>query len=53
MAKEFGINNESFPTLFWATTSWNLGAAVWPLLFVPMTETTGRMYGYFVSASSP
>lgn len=45
MSREFGISQRNFPILFWATTSWNLGAALWPLLFVPLTETTGRMPG--------
>lgn len=27
------------------------GAAFWPLIFVPMTENSGRMPGYFVSLS--
>jgi len=42
------VQNEPFPNLYWATCSWNLGAAIWPLLFVPLTENTGRMPGYFV-----
>lgn len=29
-----GMSTEGFPTLFWATTSWNNGAAVPTLLFV-------------------
>lgn len=47
MSKVFNISNDGFPYLFLATTSWNVGAAVWPLLFVPLTETSGRMPGYF------
>jgi len=49
MEEEFDISQENFPTLYWATTSWNIGAAFWPLIFVPMTENSGRMPGYFVS----
>jgi hypothetical protein len=49
MEDEFGVSQEKFPTLYWATTSWNIGAAFWPLIFVPMTENSGRMPGYFVS----
>jgi hypothetical protein len=48
MEDEFGVSQENFPTLYWATTSWNIGAAFWPLIFVPMTENSGRMPGYFV-----
>ncbi|KAF2201867.1 MFS multidrug transporter-like protein [Delitschia confertaspora ATCC 74209] len=49
MAPRFSVQNEPFPNLFWATCSWNVGAAVFPLLFVPLTENTGRMPGYFAA----
>lgn len=47
MAKLFHVDNDSFPNLYWATCSWNMGAALFPLVFVPLTEGTGRMPGYF------
>ncbi|CAD6446370.1 0c9095f5-8294-4019-bb6a-832460ceb797-CDS [Sclerotinia trifoliorum] len=47
MSALFHISNSGFPYLFFATTSWNMGAALAPLLFVPLTETSGRMPGYF------
>ncbi|KAI4634987.1 hypothetical protein J4E83_002311 [Alternaria metachromatica] len=49
MATLFNVQNEPFPNLYWATCSWNMGAAIFPLLFVPLTENTGRMPGYFVA----
>ncbi|OOQ83332.1 MFS multidrug transporter [Penicillium brasilianum] len=49
MEQQFHVQNEPFPNLAWATTSWNMGAAFWPLIFVPLTESSGRMPGYFVS----
>ncbi|KAJ5085065.1 hypothetical protein N7532_009836 [Penicillium argentinense] len=49
MAQRFHVQNEPFPNLAWATTSWNMGAAFWPLIFVPLTESSGRMPGYFVA----
>ena len=49
MEAEFGISQANFPWLYWATASWNVGAAVFPLLFVPLTENIGRMPGYFAS----
>lgn len=49
MEQRFGISQKNFPTLFWATTLWNMGAAILPLLFVPLSETSGRMPAYFVS----
>ena len=45
----FHVQNLPFPHLTWATTSWNMGAAFWPLLFVPLTESSGRMPGYFIA----
>ncbi|KAK5192781.1 hypothetical protein LTR99_010342 [Exophiala xenobiotica] len=47
--QRFNVQDEPFPNLYWATTSWNMGAALFPLLFVPLTEHSGRMPGYFVS----
>jgi MFS family permease len=49
MAQRFNVQNEPFPNLAWATCSWNMGAALFPLVFVPLTENTGRMPGYFVA----
>jgi MFS family permease len=49
MSAEFNIPQDNFPWLYWATASWNVGAAVFPLLFVPLTENIGRMPGYFAS----
>ncbi|CAO2652734.1 Nn.00g021450.m01.CDS01 [Neocucurbitaria sp. VM-36] len=49
MASRFAVQNEPFPNLYWATCSWNVGAALFPLVFVPLTENTGRMPGYFVA----
>lgn len=67
MEQDFGISQDNFPWLTWATASWNVGesrevgpaglanifpgAAVFPLLFVPLTENSGRMPGYFVRVS--
>ncbi|KAJ5592037.1 uncharacterized protein N7459_002406 [Penicillium hispanicum] len=49
MEQQFHVQNTPFPNLAWATTSWNMGAAFWPLIFVPLTESSGRMPGYFVA----
>ncbi|KAF3033739.1 hypothetical protein E8E12_002426 [Didymella heteroderae] len=48
MAPLWNVQNDPFPNLYWATASWNVGAALFPLLFVPLTENTGRMPGYFI-----
>ncbi|OCF31601.1 multidrug transporter [Kwoniella heveanensis BCC8398] len=49
MEQDFGISQDNFPWLTWATASWNVGAALFPLLFVPLTENSGRMPGYFIA----
>ncbi|KAJ5887201.1 hypothetical protein N7504_011248 [Penicillium tannophilum] len=49
MEQRFHVQNTPFPNLAWATTSWNMGAAFWPLIFVPLTESSGRMPGYFIA----
>ncbi|KAJ4332877.1 hypothetical protein N0V95_009556 [Ascochyta clinopodiicola] len=48
MSPLWNVQNDPFPNLYWATASWNTGAALFPLLFVPLTENTGRMPGYFI-----
>lgn len=53
MAPLWNVQNDPFPNLYWATASWNVGAALFPLLFVPLTENTGRMPGYFVRSKHP
>ncbi|KAF7903263.1 uncharacterized protein EAF01_006312 [Botrytis porri] len=47
MSALFNFSNSGFPYLFFAKTSWNIGAAIVPLLFVPLTETSARIPGYF------
>ncbi|KAH9883185.1 hypothetical protein J1614_000041 [Plenodomus biglobosus] len=43
MADRFNVQNEPFQNLYWATCSWNVGAALFPLVFVPLTENTSRI----------
>ena len=50
MARAWNIDETNFPYLSFALVSWNMGAAAFPLVFVPLTENTGRMPGYFVSS---
>lgn len=45
VAEQFNVQNSPFDNTIWATVSWNMGAAFWPLIFVPMTESSGRMPG--------
>lgn len=48
MLREWRIDDSNFPYLDFGLVTWNMGAAVFPLLFVPLTESTGRLSGYFV-----
>ncbi|KAF3770833.1 putative MFS multidrug transporter [Cryphonectria parasitica EP155] len=47
ISSQFAVLNSPFDNTIWATVSWNMGAALWPLIFVPLTESKGRMPGYF------
>ncbi|KAF7886133.1 hypothetical protein EAF00_010236 [Botryotinia globosa] len=41
MSALFNFSNSGFPYSFFATPAWNIGATIFPLLFVPLTETSG------------
>jgi len=45
ISRQFNVSNSPFDNTIWATASWNMGAALWPLIFVPLTESGGRMPG--------
>lgn len=51
-SSQFQVQNEPFDNTIWATVSWNMGAAMWPLVFVPLTESKGRMPGYVLEKES-
>lgn len=51
-SSQFNILTAPFDNSIWATVSWNIGAAVWPLIFVPLTEAKGRMPGCVISLVS-
>lgn len=51
-SSQFNILTAPFDNSIWATVSWNIGAAVWPLIFVPLTEAKGRMPGYVLNSIS-
>lgn len=45
----FGISDDSFPNSYWPVTSWNVGAATFPLIGLPLMESLGVRYGYLLS----
>lgn len=49
MSNIWRIDQKTFPFLSFALITWNMGAAFFPLVFVPLTESTGRMPGDFAA----
>ena len=45
----FDVQNAPLPNLTCATTSWNVGAALFPLVFVPLTKVSLEEPQAFVS----
>ncbi|KAI1350024.1 major facilitator superfamily domain-containing protein [Xylaria sp. FL0043] len=41
IADEFNVSDEPFPHSYWSTTSWGVGAALFPLLLFPAMEDLG------------
>ena len=48
MSSLWHVQNDPFPNLTWATVSWNMGAALFPLLFVPLTENLYELHPCFI-----
>ncbi|KAJ5279826.1 Major facilitator superfamily domain general substrate transporter [Penicillium angulare] len=51
MSKQFHVKAKPFNNLMWATTTFQMGAASLPPIFVPLTESWGRRPGYLVGYS--
>ncbi|OQV00598.1 hypothetical protein CLAIMM_06075 isoform 1 [Cladophialophora immunda] len=45
----FGVSDQSFPNSFWPVTSWTTGAAVAPMIVLPIMEDFGVRPGYLIS----
>ncbi|KAK8132198.1 hypothetical protein PG999_000371 [Apiospora kogelbergensis] len=41
ISHEFGISDDAFPHSYWITTSWGVGAALFPLVIFPAMEDWG------------
>ncbi|EON62309.1 hypothetical protein W97_01530 [Coniosporium apollinis CBS 100218] len=46
---EFGVSDEHFPHSYWPVCSWNVGAALVPLVALPLMENFGVRTGYLAS----
>jgi MFS family permease len=44
--QRFGISDESFPNSFWPVVAWNGGAALAPMIVLPIMEKYGMRTGY-------
>ncbi|KIW04355.1 uncharacterized protein PV09_04642 [Verruconis gallopava] len=47
----FGISDERFPNSFWPVASWTVGAAVVPMIALPLMEEYSTRIGYLLSYS--
>lgn len=45
---QFGISDATFPNSYWPITAWNFGAALVPLILLPLMENFGVRYIYIV-----
>lgn len=46
--EEFGVSDASFPNSYWTVTAWNGGAALFPLVILPLLEDFSVRVGYMV-----
>ena len=46
--ERFGISDASFPNSFWPVASWTIGAAVVPMVILPLMEEYGVRPGYVI-----
>ena len=46
--RQFHVSDEGFPNSFWPGTTWNCGAAVAPMLVVPLLEEYGIRLAYSI-----
>jgi MFS family permease len=46
--QRFGISDVGFPNSFWPVTAWNGGAALAPMVVLPIMEKYGMRTGYLV-----
>src|ERR1700749_4169469 len=47
--ERFGISDTNFPNSFWPVVSWTVGAAIVPMIILPLMEGYGERPGYLLS----
>lgn len=47
--EQFEITDTTIPNSYWPVTSWNTGAAIAPMIVLPLLEKYGMRYGYLAS----
>lgn len=47
--ERFGISDANFPNSFWPVVSWTVGAAIVPMIILPLMEEHGVRLGYLLS----
>jgi MFS family permease len=46
--QRFGVSDKNFPNSYWPVTAWNGGAALAPMIVLPIMERYGIRTGYFI-----
>lgn len=49
--RRFGISDDNFPNSFWPVTAWNSGAAIAPMIVLPIMEKYRMKTGYLICYS--
>lgn len=53
IAERFHVSESAFPHSYWPVTVWNTGAAIGPMIGMPLLENFGIQKGYLVNAPYP
>ena len=52
IAEHFCVSDEGFTNSFWPATTWNTGAALGPVIGLPLLENFGVRNGYLVNTAT-
>lgn len=51
IADDFHVSHNEFPNDYWPVGAWAIGAALGPMIGIPVLENFGFRYGYLVGRS--